>query len=200
MRSVGDYLRGGGKSEASSLYLQFADLLIAESGIHFVIDSDRDFQRFQWTFEQTRKHPNSLKFIVAVQYSFQLIIQTMFVDECLGQYGQAYGYQTPQQNVPLPGQLQPSSQVLQPSLPGQSAQLHVTHITPPGGVQTVHQTQVPNFSQSGAGGQQIQSTNREYLVQGPGGMSSQSMHQNMHQSPVTNQVISREFCTLKICF
>ncbi|XP_043284093.1 PH domain-containing protein DDB_G0275795-like isoform X2 [Venturia canescens] len=104
-----------------------------------------------------------------------------------GQYGQAYGYQSPQQNVPLPGQLQTSSQALQPSLPGQSAQLHVTHITPPGGVQTVHQTQVTNFGQSGPGGQQMQSTNREYLVQASGGIGSQSMHQNMHQSAVTNQ-------------
>ncbi|XP_043265036.1 uncharacterized protein LOC122404837 [Colletes gigas] len=98
-----------------------------------------------------------------------------------GQYGHSYSYLSNQQNVPLPGQLQPTSQV-QPNLPGQSAQLHVTHHTPPGGVQTVHQTQVPSFGQSATGGQQVQNVTREYVVQGPSGLPSQQLHQGLHQN------------------
>ncbi|XP_050591658.1 uncharacterized protein LOC126922803 isoform X3 [Bombus affinis] len=100
-----------------------------------------------------------------------------------GQYGHSYSYLSNQQNVPLPGQLQPTSQI-QPNLPGQSAQLHVTHHAPPGGVQTVHQTQVPGFGQSATGGQQVvQNVAREYVVQGPSGLPSQQLHQGLHQSP-----------------
>ncbi|XP_017763585.1 PREDICTED: uncharacterized protein LOC108553271, partial [Eufriesea mexicana] len=99
-----------------------------------------------------------------------------------GQYGHSYSYLSNQQNVPLPGQLQPTSQI-QPNLPGQSAQLHVTHHTPPGGVQTVHQTQVPGFGQSATGGQQVQNVAREYVVQGPSGLPSQQLHQGLHQNP-----------------
>ncbi|CAL7950221.1 unnamed protein product [Xylocopa violacea] len=99
-----------------------------------------------------------------------------------GQYGHSYSYLSNQQNVSLPGQLQPASQ-LQPNLPGQSAQLHVTHHTPPGGVQTVHQTQVPGFGQSATGGQQVQNVAREYVVQGPTGLPSQQLHQGIHQNP-----------------
>ncbi|XP_046142592.1 uncharacterized protein LOC114880692 [Osmia bicornis bicornis] len=98
-----------------------------------------------------------------------------------GQYGHSYSYLSNQQNVPLPGQLQPTSQ-LQPNLPGQSAQLHVTHHAPPGGVQTVHQTQVPTFGQSATGGQQVQNVAREYVVQGPSGLPSQQLHQGLHQN------------------
>lgn len=105
----------------------------------------------------------------------------------LGQYGHSYSYLNNQQNVPLPGQLQPTSQI-QPNLPGQSAQLHVTHHTPPGGVQTVHQTQVASFGQSATGGQQVQNVAREYVVQGPSGLPSQQLHQALHQNP-QNQVI-----------
>lgn len=105
----------------------------------------------------------------------------------LGQYGHSYSYLNNQQNVPLPGQLQPTSQI-QPNLPGQSAQLHVTHHTPPGGVQTVHQTQVAGFGQSATGGQQVQNVAREYVVQGPSGLPSQQLHQALHQNP-QNQVI-----------
>ncbi|XP_076755121.1 uncharacterized protein LOC143425921 isoform X2 [Xylocopa sonorina] len=99
-----------------------------------------------------------------------------------GQYGHSYSYLSNQQNVSLPGQLQPASQ-LQPNLPGQGAQLHVTHHTPPGGVQTVHQTQVPGFGQSATGGQQVQNVAREYVVQGPAGLPSQQLHQGIHQNP-----------------
>nr|XP_031836114.1 uncharacterized protein LOC116428531 [Nomia melanderi] len=99
-----------------------------------------------------------------------------------GQYGHSYSYLGNQQNVSLPGQLQPTSQI-QPNLPGQSAQLHVTHHTPSGGVQTVHQTQVPSFSQSATGGsQQVQNIAREYVVQGPSGLPSQQLHQGLHQN------------------
>ncbi|XP_076169197.1 uncharacterized protein LOC143147653 [Ptiloglossa arizonensis] len=98
-----------------------------------------------------------------------------------GQYGHSYSYLSNQQNVPLPGQLQPTSQI-QPNLPGQSAQLHVTHHSPPGGVQTVHQTQVPGFGQSATGGQQVQNVTREYVVQGPSGLPSQQLHQGLHQN------------------
>ncbi|XP_043520068.1 uncharacterized protein LOC122533948 isoform X1 [Frieseomelitta varia] len=99
-----------------------------------------------------------------------------------GQYGHSYSYLSNQQNVPLPGQLQPTSQI-QPNLPGQSAQLHVTHHTPPAGVQTVHQTQIPGFGQSATAGQQVQSVAREYVVQGPSGLPSQQLHQGLHQNP-----------------
>ncbi|XP_076279161.1 uncharacterized protein LOC143208573 isoform X2 [Lasioglossum baleicum] len=99
-----------------------------------------------------------------------------------GQYGHSYSYLSNQQNVPLPGQLQPTSQI-QPNLPGQSAQLHVTHHAPSGGVQTVHQTQVPSFGQSATGGsQQVQNVAREYVVQGPSGLPSQQLHQGIHQN------------------
>ncbi|XP_032689914.1 uncharacterized protein LOC116853131 isoform X3 [Odontomachus brunneus] len=103
-----------------------------------------------------------------------------------GQYGHSYGYQSGQQNVPLPGQLQPTA-TIQPNLPGQSAQLHVTHHTPPGGVQTVHQTQVPAFGQTATGAQQVQNVTREYVVQTPGGMTGQQMHQGIHQNPAQGQ-------------
>ncbi|EZA56926.1 hypothetical protein X777_02777 [Ooceraea biroi] len=104
-----------------------------------------------------------------------------------GQYGHSYGYQSNQQNVPLPGQLQPTT-TIQPNLPGQSAQLHVTHHTPPGGVQTVHQTQVPAFGQATtAGAQQVQNVTREYVVQAPSGVTSQQMHQGIHQNPTQGQ-------------
>lgn len=100
-----------------------------------------------------------------------------------GQYGHSYGYQGSQQNVPLPGQLQPTT-TIQPNLPGQSAQLHVTHHTPPGGVQTVHQTQVSAFGQSAAtGGQQVQNVTREYVVPTPAAIAGQQMHQGIHQNP-----------------
>ncbi|XP_033325292.2 uncharacterized protein LOC117219874 isoform X1 [Megalopta genalis] len=99
-----------------------------------------------------------------------------------GQYGHSYSYLSNQQNVPLPGQLQPTTQI-QPNLPGQSAQLHVTHHAPTGGVQTVHQTQVPSFGQSATGGsQQVQNVAREYVVQGPSGLPSQQLHQGIHQN------------------
>lgn len=104
-----------------------------------------------------------------------------------GQYGHSYVYQSNQQNVPLPGQLQPTT-TIQPNLPGQSAQLHVTHHTPPGGVQTVHQTQVSAFGQTATGAQQVQNVTREYMVQAPGGMTGQQMHQGIHQSPAQGQV------------
>lgn len=91
----------------------------------------------------------------------------------VGQYGHSYGYQGGQQTVPLPGQLQSPSQI-QPSLPGQSAQLHVTHHTPPGGVQMAHQTQISGFVQSTSAGQPVQNVNREYVVQGPGAMNQVS--------------------------
>ncbi|XP_072763401.1 uncharacterized protein [Anoplolepis gracilipes] len=103
-----------------------------------------------------------------------------------GQYGHAYVYQSNQQNIPLPGQLQPTT-TIQPNLPGQSAQLHVTHHTPPGGVQTVHQTQVSAFGQTATGAQQVQNVTREYVVQAPGGMTGQQMHQGVHQSPAQGQ-------------
>ncbi|XP_076240975.1 uncharacterized protein LOC143183336 [Calliopsis andreniformis] len=99
-----------------------------------------------------------------------------------GQYGHSYNYLSNQQNVPLPGQLQPTSQI-QPNLPGQSAQLHVTHHTPPGGVQTVHQTQVSTFGQSTTAAQQVQNVGREFVVQGPSGLPSQQLHQGLHQNP-----------------
>ncbi|XP_033209517.1 uncharacterized protein LOC117168177 isoform X2 [Belonocnema kinseyi] len=104
-----------------------------------------------------------------------------------GQYGHSYGYQSGQQMVPLPGQLQSPSQI-QPSLPGQSAQLHVTHITPPGGVQMAHQTQISGFAQPTTGGQPVQNVNREYVVQGPGAMTNkhQGIHQGLHQSSNQN--------------
>ena len=108
------------------------------------------------------------------------------------QYGQAYGYQSnqqQQQNVSLPGQLQSPPQTLQPSLPGQSAQLHVTHITPPGGVQTVHQTQVSNFGQTGTGVQQVTNSNREYVGPTTAAMTTQSLHPSILQNSITNQVI-----------
>ncbi|XP_043476542.1 uncharacterized protein LOC122507743 isoform X2 [Leptopilina heterotoma] len=114
-----------------------------------------------------------------------------------GQYGHSYGYQGGQQTVPLPGQLQSPSQI-QPSLPGQSAQLHVTHHTPPGGVQMAHQTQISGFVQSTSAGQPVQNVNREYVVQGPGAMNQNhgipvmkvglllqqatNVHQSSHQS------------------
>ncbi|XP_063992927.1 uncharacterized protein LOC135170802 isoform X1 [Diachasmimorpha longicaudata] len=82
------------------------------------------------------------------------------------QYGHSY-YQSPQQNVA--GQLQ-TAPTIQPSLPGQSAQLHVTHLTPPAGVQTVHQTQVSSYSQPVP-------PRGDYVVQGPGGHLHQ--HQNV---------------------
>ncbi|XP_025268217.1 uncharacterized protein LOC105256781 isoform X2 [Camponotus floridanus] len=103
-----------------------------------------------------------------------------------GQYGHSYVYQSNQQNVPLPGQLQPST-TIQPNLPGQSAQLHVTHHTPPGGVQTVHQTQVSAFGQTATGAQQVQNVTREYVVQASGGMTGQQMHQGVHQNPSQGQ-------------
>ncbi|EGI62596.1 hypothetical protein G5I_09070 [Acromyrmex echinatior] len=102
-----------------------------------------------------------------------------------GQYGHSYGYQSNQQNVPLPGQLQPTA-TIQPNLPGQSAQLHVTHHTPPGGIQTVHQTQVPAFGQTATGAQQVQNVTREYMVQTSGGMTGQ-IHQGIHQNPTQAQ-------------
>lgn len=104
-----------------------------------------------------------------------------------GQYGHSYGYQSGQQNVPLPGQLQPTA-TIQPNLPGQSAQLHVAHHTPPGGVQTVHQTQVAAFGQTATGAQQVQNVTREYVVQTPGGMTGQQIHQGIHQNPAQGQV------------
>lgn len=104
------------------------------------------------------------------------------------QYGHAYGYPTGQTigqnvqsipNVPLPGQLQPSSQI-QPSLPGQSAQLHVSHHIPGGGVQTVHQTQVGGFSQS-------QTTPRDFQIHGPSGMQNQTLQLGqIHGQATTN--------------
>ncbi|XP_066583341.1 mediator of RNA polymerase II transcription subunit 12-like [Prorops nasuta] len=97
-----------------------------------------------------------------------------------GQYGQAYSYQSNQPSVPLPGQLQ--STQLQPNLPGQGAQLHVTHHTPPGGVQTVHQTQLSGFAQSPAGSQQMPGASREYVVQPPSTTMPQQMHQTLHQN------------------
>ncbi|GAB1863960.1 SAM domain-containing protein [Camponotus japonicus] len=103
-----------------------------------------------------------------------------------GQYGHSYVYQSNQQNVPLPGQLQPTT-TIQPNLPGQSAQLHVTHHTPPGGVQTVHQTQVSAFGQTATGAQQVQNVTREYVVQASGGMTGQQMHQGVHQNPSQGQ-------------
>ncbi|KAL0123568.1 hypothetical protein PUN28_005824 [Cardiocondyla obscurior] len=103
-----------------------------------------------------------------------------------GQYGHSYGYQSNQQNVPLPGQLQPTA-TIQPNLPGQSAQLHVTHHTPPGGIQTVHQTQVPAFGQTATGAQQVQNVTREYMVQTPGSMTGQQIHQGIHQNPTQTQ-------------
>ncbi|XP_012218536.1 mediator of RNA polymerase II transcription subunit 12-like isoform X2 [Linepithema humile] len=103
-----------------------------------------------------------------------------------GQYGHSYSYQSNQQNVPLPGQLQPTT-AIQPNLPGQSAQLHVTHHTPPGGVQTVHQTQVPAFGQGTTGAQQVQNVTREYMVQTPVGMTSQQIHQSIHQNAAQGQ-------------
>ncbi|XP_011176409.1 uncharacterized protein LOC105208288 isoform X2 [Solenopsis invicta] len=103
-----------------------------------------------------------------------------------GQYGHSYGYQSNQQNVPLPGQLQPTA-TIQPNLPGQSAQLHVTHHTPPGGIQTVHQTQVPAFGQTTTGAQQVQNVTREYMVPTPGGMTGQQIHQGIHQNPTQAQ-------------
>lgn len=106
---------------------------------------------------------------------------------CSGQYGHSYSYQSNQQNVPLPGQLQPTA-TIQPNLPGQSAQLHVTHHTPPGGIQTVHQTQVPAFGQTATGAQQVQNVTREYMVQTPGGMTGQQIHQGIHQNPTQAQV------------
>ncbi|CAK9801840.1 hypothetical protein ANTPLA_LOCUS2974 [Anthophora plagiata] len=99
-----------------------------------------------------------------------------------GQYGHSYSYLSNQQNVSLPGQLQSASQI-QPNLPGQSAQLHVTHHTPPAGVQTVHQTQVPAFGQSTTGSQQVQNVAREYVVQGSSGLPNQQLHQGLHQNP-----------------
>ncbi|CAK9834222.1 hypothetical protein ANTRET_LOCUS10779 [Anthophora retusa] len=99
-----------------------------------------------------------------------------------GQYGHSYSYLSNQQNVSLPGQLQSASQI-QPNLPGQSAQLHVTHHTPPAGVQTVHQTQVPAFGQTTTGGQQVQNVAREYVVQGSSGLPNQQLHQGLHQNP-----------------
>ncbi|XP_018317029.1 uncharacterized protein [Mycetomoellerius zeteki] len=103
-----------------------------------------------------------------------------------GQYGHSYGYQSNQQNIPLPGQLQPTA-TIQPNLPGQSAQLHVTHHTPPGGIQTVHQTQVPAFGQTATGAQQVQNVTREYMVQTPGGITGQQIHQGIHQNPTQAQ-------------
>ncbi|XP_018338257.1 PREDICTED: uncharacterized protein LOC108746161 isoform X2 [Trachymyrmex septentrionalis] len=103
-----------------------------------------------------------------------------------GQYGHSYGYQSNQQNVPLPGQLQPTA-TIQPNLPGQSAQLHVTHHTPPAGIQTVHQTQVPAFGQTATGAQQVQNVTREYMVQTSGGMTGQQIHQGIHQNPTQVQ-------------
>ncbi|XP_034943373.1 myb-like protein P isoform X2 [Chelonus insularis] len=74
------------------------------------------------------------------------------------QYNHTY-YQSSstQQNAILPGQHQTNTPI-QPSLPGQSAQLHVSHITPPAGVQTVHQTQVSPYNP------QIPGRN-EYVIQ-----------------------------------
>ncbi|XP_029171025.1 uncharacterized protein LOC114940490 isoform X2 [Nylanderia fulva] len=109
-----------------------------------------------------------------------------YTKNAYGQYGHSYVYQSNQQNVPLPGQLQPTT-TIQPNLPGQSAQLHVTHHTPPGGVQTVHQTQVSAFGQTATGAQQVQNVTREYMVQAPGGMTGQQMHQGIHQSPAQGQ-------------
>ncbi|XP_051176444.1 putative mediator of RNA polymerase II transcription subunit 26 isoform X2 [Leptopilina boulardi] len=112
-----------------------------------------------------------------------LNMQQQYSKNSYGQYGHSYGYQGGQQTVPLPGQLQSPSQI-QPSLPGQSAQLHVTHHTPPGGVQMAHQTQISGFVQSTNAGQPVQNVNREYVVQGTGGMNQQSSnaHQSSHQS------------------
>ncbi|CAG5101629.1 Protein of unknown function [Cotesia congregata] len=72
-------------------------------------------------------------------------------------------YYPSSQNVIMqsPGQLHPS-------LPGQSAQLHVSHITPPGGVQTVHQTQVSPYNPPGAN-----SSRSDYVVQGSSGIQHQ---------------------------
>lgn len=102
---------------------------------------------------------------------------------CAGQFGgqqqqqHPYNYQNQQQqpNVPLPGQLQtPGQQQIQPSLPGQSAQLHVTHHSPP--VQTVHQTQVPNFqSSSSVTGQQQQ---QQQQIQARDYMATTTVHPN----------------------
>ncbi|XP_026674882.1 uncharacterized protein LOC108631694, partial [Ceratina calcarata] len=115
-----------------------------------------------------------------------------------GQYGHSYSYLGGQQpNVPLPGQLQPS-------LPGQGAQLHVTHHAPPGGVQTVHQTQVPNFGQSATGTgtnvgnqqQQVQNVGREYVVQASG-ISGQQLHQGLHQNQNTQMQKSHGLTTMQ---
>uniref|UniRef100_A0A0C9QMX8 SAM domain-containing protein n=2 Tax=Fopius arisanus TaxID=64838 RepID=A0A0C9QMX8_9HYME len=83
------------------------------------------------------------------------------------QYGHPY-YQSTQQNVA--SQLQSAPQI-QPSLPGQSAQLHVTHLTPPAGVQTVHQTQVSAYNQPVP-------PRGDYVVQGPSGHPIHQ-HQNI---------------------
>ncbi|KAK0082077.1 hypothetical protein PV325_011120 [Microctonus aethiopoides] len=109
------------------------------------------------------------------------------------QYNQQY-YQSPQQNIiPLPGQLQTAAQV-QPSLPGQSAQLHVSHITPPGGVQTVHQTQVSTYNQ-----QQVPSRG-DYVVQGPNGGGTMSQIQTppvgkhgLPMQPITANVVNKNY-------
>ncbi|XP_012284524.1 uncharacterized protein LOC105701941 [Orussus abietinus] len=109
-----------------------------------------------------------------------------------GQYGHTYGYQGGQQNVPLPGQQNvplpgqlPPPPAIQPSLPGQSAQLHVTHHTPPGGVQTVHQTQISGFAAAPTV-QQTPNSGREYVVPGPG-VPGQNVHQPHHQSNIQGQ-------------
>lgn len=115
-----------------------------------------------------------------------LVNMQQYPKNSYGQYGHAYGYSAGQnvqsvQNVPLPGQLQPSTQI-QPSLPGQSAQLHVSHHIP-GGVQTVHQTQISGFTQPQAGPSQIQGgMTREFQVPGPGGLQNQPMHHAQMQA------------------
>ncbi|XP_015438780.1 PREDICTED: uncharacterized protein LOC107193789 [Dufourea novaeangliae] len=111
----------------------------------------------------------------------ELSVNMQYPKNASGQYGDSYRYLSNQQNVPLPGQLQPTSQI-QPNLPGQSAQLHVTHHTPPGGVQTVHQTQIPTFSQSATGGQQVQNVARDYVVHGACGLPTQHLHQGLPQN------------------
>ncbi|XP_057332353.1 transcription factor mef2A isoform X1 [Microplitis mediator] len=79
-------------------------------------------------------------------------------------------YQSSQNGIMQSGQL--SNAQLHPSLPGQSAQLHVSHITPPGGVQTVHQTQVSAYNPP------VPGTRNDYVVQGSSGIQQPHQLQN----------------------
>ncbi|XP_046432649.1 uncharacterized protein LOC124185689 isoform X1 [Neodiprion fabricii] len=117
-------------------------------------------------------------------------MQQQYPKNAYGQYGHAYGYQAGQsigqnvqsiQNVSLPGQLQPAAPI-QPSLPGQSAQLHVSHHIPGGGVQTVHQTQIGGFTQPQTGPSQAQGMAREFQIPGTSGMH----HSQMQSQPNVN--------------